>query len=75
MPPLDADQLADCKPVYEELPGWSESTAGIREMAALPENARAYLARMEELIGTRIDIISTGADRDDTIILRHPFEV
>ena len=55
-------------------PGWSEPTAGITEFAQLPENARRYLARMEELAGVPIDIVSTGADRDETIVLRHPFD-
>ncbi len=73
--PPDADQLERCQPVYEEMAGWSETTAGARDMPALPRQARDYLARVEELTGVRIDIISTGADRDDTIILRHPFEV
>lgn len=72
--PSGADLLADCKPVYEEMPGWQESTAGIREYEQLPENARNYLQRIEEITETPVDIISTGPDRDETIVLRHPFK-
>ncbi|GIX29938.1 MAG: adenylosuccinate synthetase [Porticoccaceae bacterium] len=60
-------------PEYETLPGWRESTAGVRELGELPANARAYVRRLEELTGCPIDIISTGPDRRDTILLRHPF--
>ena len=72
-PPSGAEALAQCQPVYEDLPGWKESTLGVKDLAQLPANARAYLKRLEELTGTRIDIVSTGAERNDTIILRHPF--
>jgi adenylosuccinate synthase len=72
-PPSGAEALAQCQPVYEDLPGWKESTLGVKDMAQLPANARAYLKRLEELTGTRIDIVSTGAERNETIILRHPF--
>ena len=61
------------KPVYEELPGWSSPTEGIRNYDDLPENARKYLDRMSELTGLPVDIVSTGAERNDTIIKRHPF--
>ena len=73
-PPLLPHRYAEVVPVYEALPGWSEPTAGITEFARLPENARRYLARMEELAGVPIDIVSTGADRAETIVLRHPFD-
>jgi adenylosuccinate synthase len=73
-PPLLPHRYAEVVPVYEALPGWSEPTAGITEFARLPENARRYLARMEELAGVPIDIVSTGADRAETIMLRHPFD-
>jgi adenylosuccinate synthase len=73
-PPSGAEAFARCQPVYEELPGWKESTLGVRQLERLPGNARRYLERMEEVSGARIDIISTGAERDDTIILRHPFD-
>jgi len=66
--------LANCKPVYEEMPGWSESTVGATDPDALPENAKAYLARIEQLTDTRISIISTGPDRKETMIVEHPFD-
>ncbi|MFC3650965.1 adenylosuccinate synthase [Dyella humi] len=71
--PLDADGWAECKPVYLEFPGWSESTAGIRDWNKLPPAARAYLRAVEELSGCRLAIVATGADRDDTIVLDDPF--
>ena len=73
-PPLFADAYAEVEPVYEEMPGWTECTVGLRERGALPLNARRYLERIEELIGVPLDLISTGPDRDDTIVLRHPFD-
>ncbi len=72
--PLSADDYEQLQPVYETLPGWSESTVGIKRVEDLPANARAYIVRIEELTGVPIDIISTGPDRVETIILRHPFE-
>jgi len=72
--PVVTDRFAECKPVYEEWPGWQESTVGITDFASLPEKARDYLARIEELAGVPIDIISTGPDREQTIIKTHPFE-
>ncbi len=72
--PVDADDYADIVPVYETLPGWQESTVGVRDLAALPGAARRYIARLEELVGAPIDIISTGPDRVETIVLRHPFD-
>jgi len=71
--PTVADQYARCQPIYTEMPGWQESTAGIRHYEDLPANARAYLEKLETLIETPIDIISTGPDRKDTIIKRHPY--
>jgi len=73
-PPSGADDFAGYKPVYEELPGWQASTIGIRDYEGLPGNARRYLERIEEIMETPIDMISTGAERDETIILRHPFD-
>jgi adenylosuccinate synthase len=73
-PPLFTDAFADVEPVYEELPGWRSSTLGIDRLEALPVNARRYLERIEELAGVPIDVISTGAERDETIVLRHPFD-
>ena len=72
-PPMLPHRYPECAPVYESLPGWSEKTGGITEFGRLPENARRYLARIEELAGVPIDIVSTGPDRDETIVLRHPF--
>ncbi len=72
-PPLSLEGYAGLEPVYEELPGWTDSTVGITEYARLPVNARKYLERLESLVEVPIDIISTGADRDETIVLRHPF--
>ena len=74
MLPVGADALAICEPVYEEYPGWKESTVGVKRHADLPANARAYLARLEALVGAPIAIISTGPDREETIVQRHPFE-
>jgi adenylosuccinate synthase len=73
-PPLLPHRYSDVAPVYESLPGWSEPTAGTTDFARLPDNARRYLARMEELAGVPIDIVSTGAERAETIVLRHPFD-
>ncbi|HET7314651.1 adenylosuccinate synthase [Salinisphaera sp.] len=72
VPPTGADALANCEPVYEEMPGWRENTSGLRDYHALPPNARGYLDRLAEIVGVPIDVISTGPDRADTIILRHP---
>ena len=72
--PILVDRIADCQPIYEELDGWSESTVGITNYDDLPKNARTYLKRIEELVRIPIDIISTGPDREQTIVLRHPFE-
>jgi adenylosuccinate synthase len=72
-PPAGAEALANCSPVYVEMPGWKESTVGVREYDALPTKAREYLGRIEEIVGTPVDIISTGPDRADTIVLRDPF--
>jgi adenylosuccinate synthase len=72
--PLDADDIAACQPVYETLPGWSESTAGVTQWARLPVNARRYLERVQEFIGAPVDMVSTGPDREHTIVLRHPYQ-
>lgn len=73
-PPIDSEAFGQCEPVYEELPGWTESTAHVRDFSKLPENAQKYLLHVEKLAGVPIDIISTGSDRKDTVILRNPFE-
>jgi adenylosuccinate synthase len=73
MLPIGADDVARCKPVYETLPGWSENTFGLSRWEDLPKNAQAYLKRLEELCDVPVDIVSTGPERDETIVLRHPF--
>jgi adenylosuccinate synthase len=72
--PVGAEELALCVPVYEEMPGWRESTVGVKAHDKLPKAARDYLKRMESLCGVPIDMISTGPDREETIVLRHPFD-
>ena len=72
--PVGADDLELCEPVYESLPGWSESTLGIKSFEQLPAHAQTYIKRMEELCGVPVDMISTGPDREETIVLRHPFK-
>ncbi len=71
--PVDSDDYDGLVPLYEEVPGWSESTIGAKSLDELPANARAYINRIEEVVGAPIDIISTGPDRVETIVLRHPF--
>jgi adenylosuccinate synthase len=71
--PTGADAVARCTPVYETLPGWQENTLGAKSFSALPDSARAYLSRIEQLTGVPIAMVSTGADRDETILVRHPF--
>jgi adenylosuccinate synthase len=72
-PPLLTDDLAEVEPVYEDLSGWRESTIGVSRLDALPRNARRYLDRLQELAAVPIDVVSTGPERDQTIVLRHPF--
>ena len=72
--PVGADDLERCEPVYESLPGWTESTVGIKSFDALPKNAQVYIRRMETLCGVPVDMVSTGPDREETIVLRHPFK-
>ncbi len=74
VPPVGADLFGKCEPVLIEMPGWQESTVGAKSVDKLPQAARDYLKKVEELCGTPIDIISTGPDREETIIRRHPFE-
>ncbi len=71
--PAGADALTGCEPIYEEIPGWTESTVGIKRFEDLPKNARDYLKRIEATCEVPIDLISTGPDREETIVLRHPF--
>ena len=71
--PLGAEDAARCQPVYEDLPGWRESTVGISDYGRLPARARSYLERLQQLCGAPVDMISTGAERKETSVLRHPF--
>jgi len=73
-PPNGAEAMAACEPIYEDLPGWQESTVGVTRYQNLPATARAYLDRLAALSGAPIDIVSTGPDRNETIILRDPFD-
>ena len=73
-PPLDVADYAECVPQYEELPGWQAGTKGVREWDALPGNARRYLQRVAELAGCPVHLVSTGPERDQNIVLEHPFD-
>ena len=73
-PPVGADRFEQCEPVFIEMPGWKDSTVGIRNYEDLPGAARDYLNKVEELCEAPVDIISTGPDREETMVLRHPFE-
>ncbi|HFT6956059.1 TPA: adenylosuccinate synthase [Proteus mirabilis] len=72
--PLAADDWEGIEPIYESMPGWNESTFGVKDRAQLPQAALNYIKRVEELTGVPVDIVSTGPDRSETIILRHPFD-
>ncbi|MCW9047448.1 MAG: adenylosuccinate synthase [Gammaproteobacteria bacterium] len=74
LPPVGADAIEKCEAVYEEMPGWSESTVGVTNRDELPQNALNYLNRLEEVVGIPVHIISTGPERDQTIVLRNPYE-
>ena len=65
---------ADVKPVYETLPGWKSSTYGIREYAELPENAKKYIERLEQLTGVKVGMVSTSPEREDTIVRINPYK-
>ena len=71
--PYGADAVGRCEPIYEEFAGWSDSTFGLRSWDELPVNARRYLERLADVLGVPIDLVSTGPDREQTIVLRHPF--
>ncbi len=73
-PPVGADNFERCEPVYEELPGWKASTYGVHRQEDLPQQARDYLNKIEEICGVPIDVVSTGPDREETFVLRHPFD-
>jgi adenylosuccinate synthase len=72
--PVGAEDAGRCEPIYEEMPGWKETTVGANSLSALPVNAQSYIRRIEELVGIPIDMISTGPDREETIVLHHPFK-
>ncbi|MCQ2965720.1 MAG: adenylosuccinate synthase [Alphaproteobacteria bacterium] len=72
--PMQFNASANVKPIYETLPGWKSSTFGVRDYAKLPENAKKYLKRLEELLGVKIGMISTSPEREDTIIIENPYE-
>jgi adenylosuccinate synthase len=71
--PASLEIMEQCSPIYEELPGWSEDITGAKSMNELPENARNYVARIEELSGAQVVLVSVGPRRDETIVLRNPF--
>jgi adenylosuccinate synthase len=73
--PVGAESLVGCEPVYEDMPGWSASTVGVKHYEDLPVEARNYLQRIAEICEVPVDMVSTGPDRDETIVLRHPFKV
>ena len=72
--PMGSDAVSLCKPIYEDFPGWKGTTFGVQKLEDLPAEARSYLDRMAEVCGVQVDMISTGPDRDETIVLRHPFK-
>ena len=71
--PYGADSIAHCEPIFEDHAGWSESTYGVKAWDGLPKNAQTYLKRIEQLVGTPIDLVSTGPDREETVVVKHPF--
>ena len=71
--PSATDNFAACEPVYLEMPGWQESTVGLKDRDQLPANALTYLRKIESLCGVPIDIVSTGPERSETIVIKHPF--
>ena len=72
--PVGAEELEECEPIYEKVPGWRESTVGLTRFTQLPKAAQNYLKRIERICGVPIDLISTGPERAQTIVLRHPFK-
>jgi len=74
VPPVGADGFSSVKPEYIEMPGWQQSTEGIKSIEGLPQAALNYIKKIEQVVGVPVDIISTGPDREETIILRHPFD-
>ena len=74
-PPMSADDYSRCQPIYETLPGWSDSTLGVQRWEDLPINARRYITYLQEVVGVPVDMVSTGPDRVETLIMRDPFTV
>ena len=74
VPPMAADGYDLVTPVYEEMPGWSDNTFGVTDYDSLPQAAKDYIARLEVITGVPVDIISTGPDRNETIVMRHPYD-
>ena len=72
--PLGADQVENCEPIFIDMPGWHENTFGIKKWDELPVNAQKYLLKLEELCGVNVHIVSTGPERDQTIVINHPFD-
>ncbi len=72
--PVGAESITNVEPIYEDLPGWSDSTVGVQEFDKLPQKAQTYLKRMEALCEVPVDVVSTGPDRVETIVRRHPYE-
>jgi adenylosuccinate synthase len=72
--PLGSEQVADCEPILIDMPGWHESTFGVKDWGKLPDNAQSYLLKLQDLCGVPIHIVSTGPEREETILLKHPFE-
>jgi adenylosuccinate synthase len=72
--PVGAELLERCEPVYEDIPGWQQSTVGLRKFSDLPVNAQRYLQRIEQICGVPVDVVSTGPERDETIVRRQPFD-
>ena len=72
---MGADDIERCVPIYETIPGWTESSVGVTDYAKLPANAKKYLERIEQVTGVPIHVVSTSPDRDHTIMMQHPFEV
>jgi adenylosuccinate synthase len=71
--PMGADEIARCKPIYEVIPGWTETTVGVTEMDQLPATARRYIERIAEVTAVPVHVVSTSPDRDHTILLHNPF--
>ncbi len=71
--PYGADSIAHCEPIFEDHAGWTDSTYGVKAWDGLPKNAQTYLKRIEQLVGTPIDLVSTGPDREETVVVKHPF--